>query len=433
MNGYNPAQEAEQAVLGSLIYRNDLFGLVRLILNPASFLSYAHTAIYEAIEILIDGEQPADEVTIGDKLKEKGQLQKCGGYAYLAILVDCVPSSGDVEHYAKIVVEHATRRNILKVIGSIQSEYAQNHNLEVQGMISKLSECIDKGQQETKPRNAVLTVKEIIPAVAKRMELIADGKMEGGLEIGFPALDEKLGGIKEQDLVIIGARPSMGKTSFMVNIGRYITKQGKIFLLFSLESSRESIVGERLLPSEARINTMKIAKPNNLEPEEWGKIAFATGNLSTNHFKICDAGGLTTREIEAIIKTEMEKGEIAAVGIDYIQKIKPEKKQFSRTLELEQISGDLKNINKKYNVPIIALSQLNRECEKHNRKPTISDLKDGGQEQDADVVMLLHEDEDNADITNIIIDKNRNGMCGQVPLKFIKKYTRFENLSTNKY
>ncbi len=431
--------EAEQAVLGAVIYSNDTFNDIAGILSPNSFHAEPHRHIYRAILELAELNQPIDEITLGDQLRSFGKLEDIGGYAYLAELVECVPSSGNIVYYAKIIQEHALLRDLIATttdIGRKSRDPKQNISELLAEAENKITEIATRSSQKTYSH-----IKEILATNFNRLEEISENKSEiTGLATGFIDLDRLTSGLQPSDLIIVAARPSMGKTAFALNIASYVatrSEQKGAILMFSLEMSKEQLA-MRMLTAESKIDSKKM-RTGNLEQEDWDKLAMATDKLSIAPVYINDISNLTPYEMVTVCKQldkELEHG-ISMVIVDYMQLMQGNKKTQSREQEIAEISRSMKGLAKDLNIPVIALSQLNRALEnRSDKRPQLSDLRESGSiEQDADIILFIYRDEvyneesEKKGTSEIIIAKHRNGPTGMIELAFVGKYTKFANLA----
>ncbi len=431
--------EAEQAVLGAVILNNNTLNEIAGVTSPNSFHTDAHRHIYRAMLELVEANQPIDEILLGDQLKEFGKLEDIGGYPYLAELVDCVPSSGNILYYAKIIQEHSLLRDLI----TTTSDIGRKSRDPQQGISELLAEAEDK-INEIATRSTVKSyshIKDILATNFNRLEEISESKSEiTGLATGFMDLDRLTSGLQPSDLIIVAARPSMGKTALALNIGTYIathTGEKGAVLIFSLEMSKEQLA-MRMLTSESRIDSKKM-RTGNLQQEDWDKLAMATDKLSIAPLYINDSSNITPYEVITICKQldkELENG-ISLVIVDYLQLMQGNKKTNSREQEIAEISRSFKGVAKELNIPVIALSQLNRALENRSDKhPQLSDLRESGSiEQDADIILFIYRDEvynedtEKQGIAEIMIAKHRNGPTGVIELVFAGKYTKFASIS----
>ena len=434
--------EAEQAVLGSIIYRNDLMSEVAAFLTFTSFYSRGHQHIFEAMLELDDENQPIDEVLIGDKLKSKGELEGSGGYAYLAELVDCVPSSGNVSYYAKIVQEHSLLRELIHTTSEIAKK-SRDPDKNIGELIgeaeAKIAEISTRSTQKSYAH-----IQSILATSFEQLEKNSKTSSDvTGLPTGFTDLDKITSGLQKSDLIILAARPSMGKTALALNLAKYVATKSDnkgAVLVFSLEMSKEQLA-TRMLSSEAKVDSNKL-RTGNLEAEDWDKLAMATDVLSGCPVYINDTPGLTPHELSSISKQlhkETEHG-VSLIVVDYLQLMRSSRPNVPREQEISEISRTMKGLAKELNIPVVALSQLNRSLEsRSDKRPQLSDLRESGAiEQDADIILFIYRDEvyneDSPDkgIAELLISKHRNGATGTVRLVFLGKYVSFGNIAHQK-
>jgi len=431
--------EAEQALLGAVIEDNEALSNIGSILSPTSFYKPSHQHIFRAMLELIDLQQPIDEVILGDQLRSLNQLDEAGGYAYLAELVDCVPSSGNIVYYAKIIQEHALLRELI----STTTEIGRKSRDPEQNISELLSEAENKiteiSTRSTERKYA--PIKEILATSFKRLEAISASTEEvTGIPTGFIDLDRFTSGLQDSDLIIVAARPSMGKTAFALNMASYVATRAQnmgAVLVFSMEMSKEQLA-MRMLTAEAKVDSNKL-RSGNLEQEDWDKLAMATEKLSVVPVYINDSTNMSPYELTTIAKQlnkEFENG-VSLVIVDYLQLMKGNRANMPREQEIAEISRSLKGMAKELDIPVVALSQLNRALENRSDKhPQLADLRESGSiEQDADIILFIYRDEvyndDSPDkgVAEIIISKHRNGPTGVIRLAFIGKYTKFANLA----
>lgn len=431
--------EAEQALLGAIIEDNESISDVAGILSPTSFYKPSHQHIFRAMLELVDLQQPIDEVILGDQLRSLNQLEEAGGYAYLAELVECVPSSGNIVYYAKIIQEHALLRDLISTtteIGRKSRDPEQNITELLSEAENKITELSTRSTERKYDH-----IKDILASSFKRLEKISETDDEvTGLPTGFIDLDRFTSGLQDSDLIIVAARPSMGKTAFALNIAAYVAtrveKRGAV-LVFSMEMSKEQLA-IRMLTAESKVDSKKL-RSGNLEQEDWDRLAMATEKLSIVPVFINDATNLSPYELITIAKQlnkEFENG-VSLVIVDYLQLMKGNRPNMPREQEIAEISRSMKGMAKELDIPVIALSQLNRALENRaDKHPQLADLRESGAiEQDADIILFIYRDEiyndDSPDkgIAEIIISKHRNGPTGVIRLAFIGKYTKFANLS----
>jgi replicative DNA helicase len=429
--------EAEEAVLGAIILDNKMIFEAMSILTPNSFHDENHRHIYRAMLELVDSNQPIDEILLGDQLKEFGKLEDIGGYACLAELVDCVPSSGNIVYYSRIVQEHAIARDIITTASDL-SRKGRDTTVSIKQLLEEADEKFRSIRENALTKDHVLIRDAVLKAFATLEELSENKSEITGIPTGFLDIDRITSGLKPSDLIIIAARPSQGKTAIALNIATYVAIKNKskgAVLIFTFEMSTEQLVF-RMLAAESRIDSKKL-QTGNLEQEDWDKLAKATDRLLGAPIYIIDKV-LTINEVRAISRTidQQHEGGVSLIVMDYLQLMESSVKG-SREQEVSEMSRGSKQLAKDLNVPVIALSQLNRALENRtDKRPKLPDLRESGSiEQDADIIMFIYRDEvyyedsEKKGIAEIIIAKHRNGPIGMVELVFTGKYTKFSSMS----
>ena len=431
--------EAEQAVLGSMLTDKDAVMLAVEKLKIDSFYREDNKLIFEAMINLYNNSQPIDLVTVKDELTSLGNFEKIGGFEYLVTLPDQVPTTANAQKYIDIVEEKWTLRQLIKTANEIiDLGYSASEEIDVimAGAEKKIFDIIqNKNQKSYTPIKDVL-----IESFTKLEELYNQKSRITGVPTGFSDLDNKTAGLHGSDLILIAARPAMGKTAFALNIAAHAAIREKIpVAVFNLEMSKEQLVN-RILCMEAMVDSNKVMT-GKLEEDDWGKLAGVVGPISDAGIYIADTPGISIMEIRTKCrKLKMEK-DIGLIVIDYIQLIQGSgnRKNSSREQEIAEISRSLKILAKELNVPVIALSQLSRAVEQRpDHRPMLSDLRESGSiEQDADIVMFLYRDDyynpdtEEKDISEVIIAKHRAGSTGTVKLLWMGNYTKFVNLARN--
>lgn len=425
---------AEQAVLGSMLVSKDAVQAAVEVLKPEDFYREDNKEIYAAMMDIYSVGKEIDMITVTEQLKLRGTLERVGGTQNLATLIDNVPTTSNIERYVEIVEQKATSRNLIKVTSDIMKvSYAQTEELDA------IIEQAEKGIFElAQNRNSksYSGMKEILVNTLDSIEKMYQNKEKlSGMESGFIDLDEKISGLNDSDLIIVAARPAMGKSAFVLNIASYVAMHDKVpVMIFNLEMSKEQLV-KRMLSSESEIDSMKINNAN-LEQDDWIKMADASNRLADVPIYIDDTPVLTPSEIRAKCrKAKLEKN-IGLIIIDYLQLMESKTANGSRQQEISEISRGLKILAKELNVPVIALSQLSRATEaRADHRPMLSDLRESGSiEQDADIVMFLHREDyydketEKKNVAEVIVAKNRHGETGTVELAWLGKYTKFANL-----
>ena len=426
---------AEQAVLGSMLVDKDAVIAAVEILVPEDFYREDNKEIYAAMMELYGLGKHIDMITIIDQLKLRGTLEKVGDATYIATLIDNVPTTSNIESYVKIVEEKSVLRKLIKVANDIlKMGYGQTE--EVDTIIEQTEKKVFDVLQDRNARG-YSSLKEVLVTAFDTIERMYQNKNKvSGIESGFIDLDKKISGLNPSSLIILAARPAMGKSAFVLNIAEYVAMHDKVpVMIFSLEMSKEEIAN-RMLASESEVDSMKIKNGNDLTSEDWLKLGQASGRLSDIPLYIDDTPGLTSAELRAKCrKAKLEKN-IGLVIIDYLQLMESKTKSPSRQQEISEISRSLKILAKELQIPVIALSQLSRATESRtDHKPMLSDLRESGAiEQDADIVMFIHREDyynpetEKKNIAEIIIAKNRSGETGTVELAWLGQYTKFPNL-----
>lgn len=427
--------EAEQAILGCMLTDKDAVISAIEVLKEDDFYREDNKAIYSAILSLYSRSEPIDIITVKAELVEAGNFERIGGLEYLAELPDRVPTTANVEKYIKIVSEKATLRSLIQTsneliaLGYDESEDVDN----IMDMAEK--KVFDLSQKKSVKGYSAL--KDVLVGSFAELEKLYNQKGNvTGITTGFIDLDNKTAGLHNSDLIIIAARPAMGKSAFAINIATNAAIKANVpVVIFNLEMSKEQ-VGNRILCSEAMVDSNKI-RTGQIEDEDWMKLATTLGELSEAPIYIDDTPGISIMEIRAKCrKLKIEKN-IGLIVIDYLQLIQGTgKKNASREQEISEISRSLKILAKELDVPVIALSQLSRTAEKRDEKrPMLSDLRESGAiEQDADIVMFLYrddyynEDTEKKNVAEVILAKHRGGSTGTVELAWMPSFTKFANL-----
>ncbi|WP_282745647.1 replicative DNA helicase [Peptostreptococcus stomatis] len=426
--------ESEQCVIGSIIVEEQTLVPVAEILDREDFYIDAHKVIYDSMIELGNERKPIDMITLTNRLKEKGYLDQVGGVTYLTSITNMIPTTSNVKVYAEIVKKNSTLRKLIKASNDIISMgYEASDSLDdilnvAEKKIFDISQ--DRMGQDFKPISEVLT-----SVTAMIEEVYSKGSDITGLDTGFIDLNKKLGGFHKSDLILIAARPGMGKTAFALNLVANVAIRSKSSVaVFSLEMSKEQLV-QRLLSSQSNVALDNINK-GNIADDEWKKLTDAMTVLSSSHIFIDDTPGIKVSEIRSKCrKLKMEKG-LDMIMIDYLQLMEADGRADNRQQEVSKISRSLKILAKEMNCPVIALSQLSRNTESgKDHMPKLSDLRDSGAiEQDADIVMFIYRDEyytkmetKKKDLAEIIIAKNRHGEISNIELVWIGKIQKFSN------
>ncbi len=426
--------EAEQAVLGSMMLDKEAIIIAVEILRGEDFYREDHCEIFEVILELFNRAEPVDIVTVMEQLKSRGTLDKVGGLEYLTNIVDSVPTTANIKYYAEIVDEKSILRKLIKAASQIM-KMSYDASLEVSLILDEAERIIFDILQKRSSKGIYHIKELLVDAFNKLEELYNNKEFITGVPSGFIDLDYKTAGFQNSDLILVASRPSMGKTSFALNIAQYAAIYKRVpVAIFSLEMSREELVN-RILCSEAMIDSQKI-RTGNLEDEDWDKIANTLGPLSEAPIYIDDTPGISVTEIRSKCRRLKLEKNLGLIIIDYLQLMQGKERTENRQQEISEISRSLKILAKEINVPVITLSQLSRAPEtRSDHRPILSDLRESGAiEQDADLVMFIYRDDyynqesDKKNVAEIIIAKHRNGSVGTVELVWLGKYTKFANL-----
>ena len=425
--------EAEMSVLGAMILDNEVISLVIPILNKLSFYKTAHRELYQAIVDIYDKGQPVDLVVLREELKKRSLLEKVGGVEYLMELEEVVPTIGNVEYYANIVREKAIKRNLIEVAATIQKQSFEE-STDTEHLLDASERAIFDITQK-KFNTASTKLNEILKETFSRIENLHDRQSRlTGLSAGFYDLDDLTCGLQPSELIIVAARPSMGKTSIVLNIVEHVgVVEKKPVVIFSLEMSAQQ-VAQNMLCSHARIDAHKL-RMGFLDDKQWSDLSYGLGSLSEAPIFIDDTPGLTVLEIRAKARRLKAQYDIQLVAVDYLQLMESSRAE-NRQQEISVISRGLKSLARELKIPVIAVSQLNRSVEsREGHRPRMSDLRESGSlEQDADVIALLHRDNyydpDKDNTAELIIAKQRNGPTGVIKLTFRSHFMRFESLAS---
>jgi replicative DNA helicase len=428
-------REAERSVLGSMIRDNGVIGDVVQIVREENFYNDAHQKIFKGIVSLYDRGHPVDLVTLAEWLKEQNFIEDIGGYGYLAELWDAAPTAANAEYYSRIVRDKAIVRNLIHAGNEIlRDSYDQAMPADdlLEGAERKILEIAELGIT-----GQTFTLEQTLREAYNRIDArVAKGEGSiSGLETGYIDIDEKTAGLQNSELIIVAARPSVGKTAFALNMARHIAVEHNRPVFFvSLEQSRIELA-ERLLCCQARVDSHKL-RTGHLSSADMEKLIEAGGALRTAKLFIDDTPGQGLLRIAANARRLKKRHEIKAVFIDYLQLIEPDNRRESRQEQVAAISRRLKFLARELAMPVVALAQVNRSSEdRQDHKPRLADLRESGSiEQDADTVMLLHRPEiyepgQHEGTVEVIIAKQRNGPTGEITLTYIKQFMRFENFA----
>lgn len=437
--------EAEQAVLGSVFLDSEMMIEALEYIEPKDFYRRSHQLIFQTMMTLNERNEAIDLITLKDRLEQDNLLEDIGGLSYLSDLAVAVPTAANIVYYAKIVEQKSLLRNLIQTATDIVTKgFEQGEDVET---ILDNAERSILEVSEKRNRSGFLSIADVLnTSIANIDRLYQNNEEITGLPTGYPALDKMTAGLQPEELIILAARPAVGKTAFALNIAQNIgTKTDQAVAIFSLEMGAESLVN-RMLCAEGSIEAGHL-RTGQLSEEEWQNLIIAMGSLSRAQIYIDDTPGIKITEIRAKCrKLSQEKGNLGLVLIDYLQLIEGTGRE-SRQQEVSEISRQLKKLAKELKVPVIALSQLSRGVEqRQDKRPVLSDIRESGSiEQDADIVAFLYrddyydrendEDDENRDapeidnVIEVIIEKNRSGARGTVELLFIKEYNKFASLS----
>jgi replicative DNA helicase len=425
---------AEQAILGAILLDNDVFDQIDEVLKGDEFFLAKHRKIFEVMRELYDEGQPIDPVTITSKLGD--ELGSIGGIGYLTNLAGSVPTAANVMHYVGIVKDKFVHRTAILELRKQLSKAMKAEN--AAGIIAELQSTAGQLADQVAPKKEFLTIQD---AMRERFEIIEKrytNRSENsvtGIPSGFPDLDRMTSGFQRQDLIIVAARPSVGKTAFALNIAQGAGKQiSEAIAVFSLEMSAGQLV-ERMISAEGNVDASRL-RTGYLEDADWERMTTAIGRMGETNIVIDDSGTITVQEIAGKCRRLKKERGLGLVIIDYLQLIQPRTRRQNRQEEVAEISRGLKQMARELDVPVIALSQLSRGVEqRQDKRPMMSDLRESGSiEQDADVVAFLYredyyqQDTDKKNIVEIIVAKQRNGPVGTVELVFLKNFNKFVSL-----
>jgi replicative DNA helicase len=434
--------EAEQSILGAVLLENDALLKAIEILSPADFYRESHRKLFNVMTELFEKNEAMDLITVSEALKRKNELDDVGGVTYLSSLVDMVPTAANVRYHSKIVKQKALLRALLKSATEIAAKVYESA-MEADEMVDFAERTIfDISDKRTK--TSFVTLKEVIKSSFEMIEHLYDKKEAiTGVPSGFPDLDELTTGFQPGDLIIIGGRPSMGKTALGLNIAQHVALDiREPVAIFSLEMSKEQLA-MRMLCAEAMVDSNSVRK-GFIKKEDWHKLTGAAGRLADAPIYIDDSSGTSVLEMRAKARRlKMEHhGGLGLVVVDYLQLMRGRGNFERREQEISEISRSLKGLAKELKVPVIALSQLNRAVEQRGeKKPTLADLRESGAiEQDADVIIFLYRDEvynknnpSNKGEAEVIVAKQRNGPTDTIKLTFLSSSTRFVPYTRTEY
>lgn len=428
--------EAEQSVLGSMMLSKSIVGEVLEILRPEDFYREAHQRICEAARDLFVAGEPVDAVTVAEELRRRAHLEHVGGAPYIHTLVSSVPIASNAAFYARIVVEHATLRRLIDAATLIAQECYEVPD-DIDETLNRAGELI-YGIAARRIRSDFSSIRDLLAQSMEQLEALSSRQTEVvGVPTGFRDLDARLSGLQKQNLVLVAARPAMGKSSLVLNIAHHAAlNEGVPVVIFSLEMSQMEIV-QRLICAEARVDTQRL-RTGHLTDADWIKVSNAVGRLDTAPIFIDDTASISMMEIRAKCQRLKRRENLGLVVVDYIQLMTSPRRTENRVQEVSDISRSLKILAKEMDMPVLAVSQLSRQPEQGggDKRPHLAHLRESGSlEQDADVVMFLYREEyynpDTADKgeAEVIVAKHRNGPAGTEKLAFLGQYTKFADLA----
>ncbi len=426
--------EAEESVLGAVLISSEAADVALEKLHPEDFYKPAHQSIFEAVSKLFDTNEPIDVVTVTEELRRSGYLERVGGIGYVTTLSDAVPTASNIEHYVAIVEEHALRRRLLRVggeVGTLATEVGR-----------PVTEVLDEAEQriyavsERRVGDGLATIDPLLfPAIEKAEALSQQGSEVTGIPTGFRGLDRKLAGLHPTNLIIVAARPGMGKSALAMNMARNVALHDQSVAIFSLEMSREELV-TRLLCSQGKIDSQRL-RTGRLNEADVTRLSNAASVLYKKPIYVDDSPGLTVTEIRAKCRRISRRPGLDLVIVDYLQLMNSTTGE-NRQQEIAAISRNLKNLARELHVPVIAISQLNRSLEsREDKRPRLGDLRESGAiEQDADVVMFIYRHEyyhpeatETKGLAEVHVAKHRQGAIGRVDMTFLPEYTLFADLA----
>jgi len=431
--------EAEQSVLGSLLIDPDAIIRVAPFLRPEDFYRQAHGAIYEAILELHERREPSDFITLTDELQRRAQLDKVGGAAYLTSLLNVVPTAIHVEHYARIVERNATLRRLIDAATRIAALAYDASDADANEVVDRAEQILFSVAERHLSRD-LTPIQEVLRQYFERIGYLYEHQGEMiGIPTGFSKLDLLLGGMQRADLLILAARPGMGKTSLALTITNNAARRFRQRVaVFSLEMSNEQVV-QRLVSAETGIDSQRL-RTAQLTEAEWLRVEHAISNLSGLPVFLDDTPAITTTELRTKARRLAAEYGVDLIIVDYLQLMQADRRSENRVQEISNISRALKSLARELNVPVLAISQLSRAVEsRQDKHPMLSDLRDSGSiEQDADVVMFIYRDEvynpetERPNIAEVIVAKHRNGPTGLVPLFFRQELAQFLEVEMRK-
>jgi replicative DNA helicase len=431
--------EAEKALLGSIMLRPDQISAVLDLIPPGAFYVEKHNIIFFTMRDLYALGNPIDLLSLSSKLKEGGKLEQVGSSSYLTDLINTVPSAANIMHYAELVAKKHTLRNLIYAADHI-SELSYNNDGDVEGVLDKAGKKLMDIASYSK--HGFTSLKDTLADAWERLDRLHKSKDEmRGVPTGFPDLDSKLAGLQKSDLVILAARPSMGKTSLALDIARNTAlKHGTTVGIFSLEMSSAQLV-DRMLAADSRVDSWKLRTGKLSAEEDFARIRDSLEKLSKAPIFIDDDSYIDMLRMKGVARRLKSDHNLGLIIVDYLQLLVPKRNYDSLVQQVTEISRALKALARELEVPVLALSQLNRNVEQRGGRPKLSDLRDSGSiEQDADVVMFIHREENDkseasrkSNVAEILIEKHRNGPTGVVKLFFDEKRVSFTPVASQSF
>ena len=434
--------EAEQAVLGGLMLDANAWDAVADIVTAGDFYRRDHRLIFEAIAEVAETRGSCDAVTVSEHLERKGRLEEIGGLAYLGTIARDTPSASNVRAYAEIIRERSILRQLVAAGGEIAAAATDSRGRPASELVDEAERRVfEIAERGSRGKSGFIAIRDVLPQTIDRLDLLHQTPGEiRGVPSGFTQLDKKTTGFQAGDLVVIAGRPSMGKTTLAVNIAENAAiAKGVPAAIFSMEMSAEQLT-LRLISSLGRVNQSHL-RTGNFSEEDWSRIQGAMAQLSNAPLYVDETPALTPTEVRARARRLKRERGLGLIVVDYLQLMQVSGTKENRATEISEISRSLKALAKELQVPVIALSQLNRAVEQRtDKKPVMSDLRESGAiEQDSDVILLIYREEvydpntTRRGVADIIIAKQRNGPVGEIQLTFLGEYTRFENLVAESY
>ena len=437
--------EAEQSLLGGLLIDNEALDKVADVMSEIDFYRHDHRLIYQHIAKVIEANQPADIITVGESLEKSDELKNVGGIAYLGMLAENTPTAANIRGYAQIIRERSIMRSLALVGSDIAASAYSPQGRDAQQLLdeseAKIFQIAESGKRDNIGFSDIQhLLPQVVESVEQRMQNASDVT---GMPTGFTYLDKMTSGLQPSDLIIIAGRPSMGKTSLALNMAEHIAIEKKMpVAVFSMEMASMQLT-TRLIGSVGRVDQHKM-RTGQLDDDDWEKLTDSLGQLNEAPIHIDEGSALNTFEVRARARRlQRQVGQLGLIVIDYIQLMSAPigKQTENRATEISEISRSLKSLAKELHVPVVALSQLNRSVEQRvDKRPVMSDLRESGAiEQDADVIMFIYRDEvynpesPDKGLAEILLAKQRNGPVGMVKLTFLGQYTRFENYANPGY